>query len=96
MEISVSNENDEDEIVQYWMKYYVQNNHCSLCGNVGLIDSRSSVTPAGFFCGRVNFCICPNGQALRRSGGDPEIHLLRYRERVNEMIMNRYDPTDRL
>jgi hypothetical protein len=56
-------------VTKYWLEHYVQNGLCSLCANVGLVDTRyaprsRSVRPPAW-TGRVNFCICPNGQALR-------------------------------
>ncbi len=57
-------------VTAYWLAYYVNDSLglCSLCGNTGWIDTRkTAISPAGFSAGRVNFCICPNGQAIRRS-----------------------------
>ena len=53
-------------ITKYWLKNYIGGSPCGclLCGTKGVIDSRD-VT------GCINFCICPNGQALRRAGVDP-------------------------
>lgn len=51
-------------ITEYWSANYMTD-HCTLCGNAGWIDSRGVKTAAGFDVGRVNYCICPNGQALR-------------------------------
>ena len=44
--------------------------HCSLCGNKGVIDSRGIRTPAGFECGGLHYCICPNGRALKNGKAD--------------------------
>jgi hypothetical protein len=60
-------------ITDYWHNHYVNYDTpvgkwgmCSLCGNTGLIDTRETATsPAGFKCGKINFCICPNGQTMR-------------------------------
>ena len=49
-------------ITKYWLKNY-SGECCLLCGNKGVIDSRD-VT------GCINFCICPNGQKLRRAKVD--------------------------
>ena len=57
-------------VVNYWMKYYVNRLHCSLCGNRGVIDTRGATTPAGVEVGRRNWCICPNGQAIRKAVGE--------------------------
>lgn len=54
----------------YWLEHYAKD-HCTLCGNWGVIDTRATaVTAAGYRTGRLNFCICPNGQALREGGAD--------------------------
>jgi hypothetical protein len=58
-------------ITDYWFKYYATD-HCTICGNYGVIDSRGVKTPAGFPVGRLNYCICPNGQALRKGNADLE------------------------
>ena len=51
-------------VIDYAMKHYVTE-HCTLCGNRGVIDTRGVSTPAGLVVGRLNYCICPNGQAMR-------------------------------
>lgn len=51
-------------VTEYWLTYYA-GDHCTLCGNLGTIDTTAIKTPAGKPVGRVNFCICPNGQAMR-------------------------------
>ena len=57
----------------YWSEYYVEHNHCSLCGNSGRIDTRGVKTAVGISVGRVNYCICPNGQALRKDSQKYEL-----------------------
>lgn len=52
------------QLTDYWFENYATQ-HCTLCGNGGVIDSRGVKTPAGLEAGRLNWCICPNGQALR-------------------------------
>jgi hypothetical protein len=52
-------------VSQYAMQYYVTN-QCTLCGNSGIIDTRGVRTAAGVPVGRLNWCVCPNGQALRQ------------------------------
>lgn len=43
---------------------------CSLCGNTGIIDTRATaVSPAGYHAGRLNWCLCPNGQVDRQCAG---------------------------
>lgn len=45
----------------------MQNCHCGLCGNSGIIDTRFTlVTPAGQPCGVRRFCICPNGRKMKK------------------------------
>lgn len=53
-------------VTDYWLTYYASD-HCTLCGNTGVIDTRGVCTPAGVPVGRCNWCICPNGQAMRAS-----------------------------
>ena len=51
-------------ITRYWARYYATG-LCTLCANIGIIDTRGIKTPAGTEVGRLNWCICPNGQLLR-------------------------------
>ncbi len=59
----------EEIIADYWLTHYATE-HCTLCGNVGVIDTRGICTPAWVEVGRLNYCICPNGQTLREQGAD--------------------------
>jgi len=59
----------DERVIDYCMKHYVTK-HCTLCGNHGVIDSRGTRTSAGVHVGRLNYCICPNGQALRDQGAE--------------------------
>ena len=61
-----------DRLTDYWRRYYIDREHalCSLCGNHGTLDTTHVRSPAGVACGRINFCICPNGQALRKLAED--------------------------
>jgi len=57
-------------LTDYWHQYCIGKDasgipHCSMCGNCGIIDSRGVTTAAHLGVGRLNWCICPNGQALR-------------------------------
>lgn len=61
----------DQHVIDYAMGHYVTG-HCTLCGNHGVIDSRGVRTSAGHHVGRLNYCICPNGQSLRDQGGDLE------------------------
>ena len=80
---------------EYWRKFYSNGGHCTLCGNIGTIDTRELKTPAGLIVGRINFCICPNGQSLRAF----EIKTIKVDEKLsiegNELfitISNRLNP----
>jgi hypothetical protein len=56
-----------NQLANLWYKNYASTGFCVLCGNNAIIDTRGKVfTPAGFECGDIVFCICPNGQALQR------------------------------
>lgn len=62
-------------VTHYWREYYINYEAmmgvglCSLCANSGIIDTTKSATSAtGHKAGRKNFCICPNGQAMRKCG----------------------------
>ncbi len=52
----------EKAIEDYWFKHYLGGSLCSLCGNKGVIDTRSTARE-----GRLNYCICPNGRVMRAS-----------------------------
>lgn len=56
-------------ITDYWLKYYLdkENHVCSLCGNYGIIYTNGIRDPRGIEVGRSNYCICPNGQSLRKN-----------------------------
>lgn len=56
------------QLIDYWLEHYTPKGQCSLCGNRGVIDTRGIKTPAGFECGALNYCICPNGQVMRAQG----------------------------
>jgi len=56
---------EADVVTKYWNEFYADK-HCTLCGNKGWINTTGTKTPAGVAVGRVNYCICPNGQALRQ------------------------------
>lgn len=59
-------------ITRYWLDYY-STLACTLCGNLGIIDTRGTKTSAGVEVGRINFCICPNGQQLRKNASGHKI-----------------------
>jgi hypothetical protein len=52
-------------VTNYWYEFFADQ-HCTLCGNSGVIDTRGVRTAAGVDVGRRNWCICPNGQVLRK------------------------------
>lgn len=61
-------DDENKKVTAYWLEYYVNDEVglCSLCGNSGQIDTtRTAVSAAGVNSGRWNWCICPNGQAMR-------------------------------
>jgi len=70
----------ENPITEYWLKHYTSQ-CCTLCGNTGVIDTRGVFTPSGHNVGRLNYCICPNGQVMRHYGVDMEGQLRRYGRR---------------
>ena len=58
-------------VTRYWTEFYGDTKTgfglCTLCGNTGIIDTTGSAVSTRFGnVGRKNFCICPNGQALRK------------------------------
>ena len=57
----------KDQLYSLWAEEYAHKGHCCLCGNHGTIDNRGKIfTPAGFECGKIVFCICPNGRNLKK------------------------------
>lgn len=55
-------------ITDYWLSHYVHKDFCSLCGCSGVIDTRNTaISAAGVNTGKLNWCICPNGQAFRKA-----------------------------
>lgn len=60
----------ETVLNDYWLKYYASEpgpkGRCTLCGNSGIIDTRGAMDATGHEVGRMNYCICPNGQEARR------------------------------
>jgi len=62
----------EKVIEDYFYKHYdntdvVSYGLCSLCGNMGVIDTRGrAISGAGIDAGRLNYCICPNGVEMRK------------------------------
>jgi len=58
----------DEHVVGYWMEHHTRNGFCALCGNRGFLDTRGITTYAGHECGKLQFCICPNGQRARELG----------------------------
>lgn len=56
---SVEYPSEDLEVAQYWRINYADAGVCTLCSNQGFIDTRNQPH------GRINYCICPNGQHLR-------------------------------
>lgn len=59
----------EDQAVStYWITHFTTDRGtCSLCAGTGRIDTRLARSHAGLYHGRLNWCICPNGQAQRHA-----------------------------
>jgi hypothetical protein len=61
------------QLEEFWLEEFVGSHGlCTLCGNHGRIDTRGTVSPAGRPAGRLNFCICPSGRALKQQGAELE------------------------
>ncbi len=92
----MSEHNPEKQVVtDYWHKFFIKEGLCSLCGNVGIIDTRATArSPAGFYCGDVHFCICPNGQQWREMAIEPAQQALEsYIRMYNvDILMGRRTP----
>jgi hypothetical protein len=58
----------DEHVANYWYEHYMTE-HCTLCGNSGVIDTTGVRTAVGIPVGRKNWCICPNGQILRAHVG---------------------------
>jgi hypothetical protein len=56
-------------VTDYWFRHYCAD-FCTLCGNRGWLDTTGTRTPAGVLSGRLNYCLCPNGQALRAGSAE--------------------------
>jgi hypothetical protein len=61
-----------ETVSEYWLRFYCDE-LCTLCGNTGVVDTRATaVSRTGISCGRLNYCICPNGQTMRSHKADLE------------------------
>jgi len=56
----------KNQLADFWLANYLHKEHCGLCGNSGVIDTRGVRTAAGVECGGRFWCVCPNGDAYRR------------------------------
>jgi hypothetical protein len=92
----IKNTADENELVTDYMftHYDAPENHmCTLCGQRGIIDTRGVKTPAGVEVGRLNWCLCPNGQAMREQAGErlpadfPEYTELMLTDSVEQRVL---------
>lgn len=58
-----------NSVTKYWLKHYInkESGMCSLCGNTGTIILYNVRNPSGELLKstHADYCICPNGQALR-------------------------------
>jgi hypothetical protein len=62
----------KNQMSDFWLNEFAKHQACCLCGNRGIIDTRGKVsTPAGYECGDVVFCICPNGRTMKKQ--DPNM-----------------------
>jgi hypothetical protein len=60
----MTDQSKQEALEDQWLEFLV-GDMCSLCGQVGIVDTRGIRTPAGFECGGLHYCICPNGRALK-------------------------------
>jgi len=56
---------------------FVVNGLCGLCGNAGVVDKRGQRSPAGYPCGALHYCVCPNGRKLKEQSAPKEEWLAR-------------------
>jgi len=57
----------KNQLWDLWYEEFMNNSHCSLCGNSGKIDTRGVTTAAGLAVGKISYCICPNGRAWKKA-----------------------------
>lgn len=62
-----------NQLADFWRKNFTSKDvpHCRLCGNTGIVDTQGAKTSAGLEVGGRFYCVCPNGDALRRQSGRP-------------------------
>jgi hypothetical protein len=57
----------KNQLADFWMNNYQTLGFCCLCGNNGIIDTKGKIrAPNGIECGSKVWCICPNGQVMKR------------------------------
>lgn len=58
------------KVKDLWLEFLDETTkaHCGLCGNSGVIDTRNQniKTAAGLKVGVKQYCICPNGRAMKK------------------------------
>jgi hypothetical protein len=63
-----------EEFIEDKRRDGVPSSLCGICGNWGVIDTRSFMrSPAGARCGVLRYCICPNGRDHKKRGVDLEL-----------------------
>jgi len=56
------------QLADFWLSEFCPKGHCCICGNSGVVDTRGKVfTAAGFECGALVYCVCPNGRVQKRA-----------------------------
>lgn len=78
------------QLESFFFKHYLSpcGNHCGLCGNKGILDTRlTAVTAAGKSVGGFYFCICPNGRSMQKQmqhGEKPNLSMMMPGDTKNE------------
>lgn len=60
---------NNQEHSELWQEF-ITNGLCGLCGNSGVIVTTGLRSSAGYPCGTIKYCICPNGRKMKEL--DPE------------------------
>lgn len=76
----------QDKVIDdYFWKYYCNQEAglCSLCGNSGVIDTRETANSgANVKAGRLNYCLCPNGRAMREANATLATQTRTWRDQI--------------
>lgn len=57
----------DEALTIYWINNYAAQGSCVLCGNSGIVDTTATATDQlNRPCGQRTYCLCPNGQMLRK------------------------------